>query len=374
MRCAAFVELLATTLIAAPAFAGVYDYSTDPGEDVPGRINHVHGYSGAATTLTVNVCVDASAADFVPYVLQAIALWNNKTIAVPNCVGFCNVIDEPPVGSPPGNPGVPEATGPVDATYALLHELGHCAFGLDHTNNEHPDREHPVQVPPPVPSDYTNSYDETSIGPGADGIPGTVDDLPVPLPGTRVSHWFRPQVNDPYLPGPALVDNTTYTRVVQQLPPAPHHWPASGNRRVGVAMGYGNAQSVMYGEGSRRTTLTGFIPDDGNTVAYAEAGLDEVIGADDYTWTLAYSASCTGAQIEIQAVSQAPSVFASCANLYVGLPIAGEPTVRHYAVDSSVIPSSLWVNPDVEWTFNFILWDDFEIGNTSYWTQTVPAP
>lgn len=350
-----------------PAAAGVFMCSTDPTLNVPGRINHVHGYTGATSGLTVTVCVDPSASDFVPYVQEAIALWNDRTVVVPNCSGFCNVFDEPALEEG----GVPQGTGVWDTTSILLHELGHCAFGLDHTSDEHPDVpcENPVAT---VLSDFTMSYDEQSIGLGTDLIPGTVDDVPVPLPGTRVSHWFRPQINDPYLPGPAVVDNTTYTRVIQQLPPAPHHWPANGNRRVGVHMGYGNAQSVMFGGGSRRTTLAGFIPDDVNTVAYGQAGLDEVIGQDDYTWTLVFSETCTGAQVKIRAVELDPGEPASCAVDWTGLPIEGEPTIRHYALDSSLAPSTLYVHSLEDWSFKYILWDDFEIGSTDFWSETVP--
>lgn len=365
--------LSAAILSAVPASAGVYICSTDPSLNVPGRINHVSGYAGAAAPLTIKVCVAPSADAFLPSVQEAIALWNARTIAVPNCSGFCNVFDEPqPPEDPIDNPGVPDSTGPWDAVTVLLHELGHCAFGLEHTNDEHPDASCSV-VSTPVRSDYTMSYQETSIGPGLDMIPGTVDDIPVPLPGTRVSHWFRPQINDPYLPGPAFVDETTYTRVVQQLPPAPHHWPANANRRVGIAMGYGNAQSVMYGKGSRRTTLIGLIPDDLNTVAYGQAGLDEALGSDDYTWTFEYSETCTGAQIQVVAEPLGTAAGA-CGNLWTPLPIEGEPTIRHYAIDSSVIPSTLWLNSMAAWTYQFILWDDFEIKYTSFWSETVPAP
>ncbi len=211
-----------------------------------------------------------------------------------------------------------------------------------------------------------------SISSGADGIPGTGDDLPAPLPGTRVVHWFRTDINDPYLSGPAVVDNTTYTRVVQNLPSG-DHWPANANRLVGGAMGYGNAQSAMFTLGSRRTTLSGLIPDDVNTIAYGQAGLDEVLGADDYSYTLAYVPDCAGANVEVEFVMLGPDAeIGNCGNLYVGLPIPGQPTVRHYALDSSTLRSSLQLNSSVTWAFQFILWSDFELGDASEWTLTVP--
>lgn len=358
MRAASVIAALASFQCAVGS-AGVYHFSSWTGEefDQPGRINHGFGYSGVSAALTVAVCADpAVPAELLPEIQAAIDLWNSGATAVPNCVGFCAVCLDP----------VPRSTGPVDATYVLTHELGHCMLGLDHTNNHSPDGTYLGG------SDFTAAYQEAAFSAGSDGVAGTYDDLPSPLPGTRVVHWFRTGLNDPFLPVPASIDNTNYTRVIQDLPPAPHHWPTNANRVSSFWLGHESSQSVMFALGARRTSITALLPDDVNTILYARAGLDEVIGADDYTYTAELVGSCADADVKVEMADTLGSAFGDCTPFYVPLPIEGQPVVRHYALDSDVQPARLRLNSTIEWTFQFILWDDFEIGDTRYWTETVP--
>lgn len=355
----AFLAL--TFLFSSGARAGAYQYSSQAGDpdlgfDQPGRINHMYGYSGVATALTIAVCADPSAAEFVPHIQAAIDYWNSKTTAVPNCNGFCAVHLDP----------LPRSTGPVDAHYVLVHELGHCLFGLDHTNNFSPDGSLTA-------SDFTGAYKETDFtDDGADDIRGTYDDKPTPWPGTRIVHWFRTGIDDPYLAVPATIDNTNYTRVIQNLP-AGHFWPTNANRLSSFQLGYENSQSVMFSLGARRSTYSGLLPDDVNTVAYAQAGLDEVVGGDDYTYTVTFVEDCQGADVKVEMSNTMGSDLGRCTVSYLPLPIPGE-TLQHLALTSSPEPSLLQLNSTLVpgWTFQFILWDDFEIGDTSYWTETVP--
>lgn len=355
MRAQAALPVALPLLLVSVAHAGAYHLSSLPSLNQPGRINHTYGYSGAAQHLTISVCADAAAADFVPFIQLAIEWWNQKTTDVPNCVGFCPVFIDP----------LPRSTGPVDAHNVLMHELGHCLFGLDHTNNYSPDGTGSGG------SDFTASYLEISIDDGDDNVRGTWDDIPTPLPGTRVVHWFRTGLNDPYLAVPGTVDNTNYTRVVQNLPPFPHRWPTNANRLSSFQLGFESSQSVMFGLGGRRSRYVGLLPDDVNTIAYAQAGLDEVIGGDDYTYTVQFVESCSGADVRIEMSDVLGDALGDCSPSYIELPISGEP-LRHYALTSSGGPARLRLNNLIAWGFQFILWDDFEIGDTSFWTTTVP--
>ncbi len=371
MRAASVVGVVAALLVCSPSQAGVYHLSAVALDDQPGRINHTFGYTGAAADLTATVCATEAAAAFVPHLLSAIAAWNSRTTAVPNCVGFCSVfldLEDPPPALPPGVPPLRgRSTGPVDAQYILIHELGHCLFGLDHTNDYRPDASQLGG------SDFTAAYEEASFtDDGADDVRGTYDDKPTPWPGSRVLHWFRTALNDPYLEVPATIDNTNYTRVIQSLPPSPHHWPTNANRRSSVRLGHGEAQSVMFGLAARRTIFTGLLPDDVNTVAYAQAGLDEVVGGDDYTYTVEFVEDCAGANVQVEMAELPMGTLGECTIPYVDLPTPPGP-LRHYAASSSLFPARLKLTSraDVHWTFEFILWDDFELGSTSFWTETV---
>ncbi len=90
----------------------------------PFAIMHPVGYDGSPGVLTVRVCVQPGSEVLAPFVQNAIALWNALTPTTENCEN-CVLWEEP----------VPPRDF-VDAFTVLVHELGHCAMGLDHINLE----------------------------------------------------------------------------------------------------------------------------------------------------------------------------------------------------------------------------------------------
>lgn len=152
-------------------------------------------------------------------------LWNGLMATAGNCSG-CRIWEDPDLPLP-----VP----PLELRTVLIHEIGHCAFGIDHPDWVNGDDE---------PTSFTSSQNASTISPGSDGIRGTRDDLPSPLPGTRLIHWFRKADNDPFVVDPTIIDDSTYSRQIISLPPG-SSWPASGSRPVGESLGYPDSQSVM---------------------------------------------------------------------------------------------------------------------------------
>lgn len=190
MRSLIFV-LGAGLALGSPASAGVYLLSTLPSYDDPSIVVHPYRYTGMGTALAVRVCVADSPEPFVTSLQQAIALWNSGVTGTPNCTGPCLLFGEPP------------APGAYRASAVLLHELGHCALGLDEVNNSN-------DLDGGYPTNFTNSYNEISINAGADGVEGSSDDQVYPYPGTRDVHWARIGVNDPFDDAPVVIDSTNY--------------------------------------------------------------------------------------------------------------------------------------------------------------------
>jgi hypothetical protein len=127
------VALSLTILLAGvePLAAGSYYLvfargALSPGvDDVPPfAIMHPVGYDGSGGVLTVRVCVQPGSEVLAPFVQNAIALWSALTPTTENCEN-CVLWEEP---VPPRDL--------VDVFSVLVHELGHCAMGLDHINLE----------------------------------------------------------------------------------------------------------------------------------------------------------------------------------------------------------------------------------------------
>ena len=238
-------------------------------------------------------------------------------------------------------------------------------LGLGETNNED-ESDHTNQT------NYTNSYDEDYLTAGPDTYIGTGDDMPHPYPGTRVVHWFRIGINDPFHVNGVTIDNSTYSRRISDLPPG-DTWPANGNRDVGRHTGYpDNSHSVMFERASPRTTFDSLIPDDYNNVLYAERGLDETVSGDDYTLTLEYTSDCSTANVEVYFQQMDPGEAGVCGALYAPLPIPGEPLVRHYALDSTIMRATVTLSSKFRWTVRLLLFADFETGDTSQWSAVTP--
>lgn len=92
----------------------------DPDFVGPQAILHPLGWSGQAGVVELKVC---ALDPLKPPTRRAVFIWNNLAASTGNCGGTgCFVLGE-----------VPPDTGDFDATSSVLHELGHCAYGLGHS-------------------------------------------------------------------------------------------------------------------------------------------------------------------------------------------------------------------------------------------------
>jgi hypothetical protein len=337
------------------AHAGVFLFGADPSVNIPTLITHPYGYTGTGGALTVEICLSATAVPIQAQVQQAINMWNARMVAHGNCTGRCSTLeDEPP----------PETNYFIVPT--IVHELGHCALGLDHTNNDDN-------------TSHTNTYAETSITNGDDKVPGSSDDVVTILPGARVLHFFRISDNNPFTIDGTVIDSLTYTRRFSDLPPG-HLWPANGNRRVGSLLIEPTfSHSLMYSLGGPDTTYSAFIADDVNTVVFGETGLDEFAAppddADNYSVQLALVPTCTNADVQVR-FSSLPGgnnrPLGLCDNIDIALiPIQGQ-SPRHYRLVPANAPNPwavLTIDNGADWDVSALPFSDgFEAGDTSFWS------
>jgi hypothetical protein len=252
------------------------------------------------------------------------------------------------------------ASGNKDLASVLLHELGHCAFGLDHVNEEL--------------SSFTRTADEDFIDQGSDGVRGSADDTPSPLPGSRLIHWYRLEDNDPFVIDDLDIESPWYSRVLTDLPFS-DNWAASGNRVVSEdVLEYGNSQSVMYSRFTSDTIYSGITADESNMARFAETGLDEFLDTeDDYTVEVVVVEDCANADFSVRFESvDPPEVLARCVTELTPIPIEGQP-VRHFRLDriDGISLPYVRVNSGADWSF-FVFRDGFESGTTAEWTTAVP--
>ncbi len=330
-------------LVAAwPSSAGVFAKSDDIMYE-PYIIVHPPGYAGVGGELALKVCPAQGSETVIPSLQEAIEIWNTLSATTGNCQGNCLLWEDPMI---------PEKGFSMSS--ALLHELGHCAFGLGHVNQSDM-------------TSFTNSRDEISIDPGVDAVRGSSDDIPFPLPGTRVLHWFRKTDNDPFVIDATVIDTNTFTRRILDFPSG-HFWPASGNRAVGDLLGLSGTQAVMYDLLNTDQVYTGLTADDVNTVKYGMAGLDSLAGtSDDYTVRLVFQTDCATADIQVEFGSFPFTDFAACFNLVELIQ-----TIHYRVVHDSLLFNRLTIQVESSVPWGLIFEDDFESGDLSAWSSNVP--
>ena len=288
--------------VSAPVPAGVYFGSSSTIFE-PFIVVHPAGYDGTGGPVPVRICIGPNSSTTLPPLIAAIEIWNGLVASTSNCEE-CFLLEEPP-------PGI---DAPPSMTTTLIHELGHCAMGLDEINWQ------------ATLTSFTNNQDAVSVDDGADDVRGSRDDAPSPLPGTRVVHWFRIADNDPFVIDATVIDMDTYSRRIIDFP-AGSTWPESGNRGVGDHRGLTDTQSVisvMYGAIRTPTRYLGLTADDVNTVKYGMTGLDENAGTtDDYTIELIYEPDCSAANIEVRLAPLAPTELGACTADLEPLPTGG---------------------------------------------------
>lgn len=370
-------SILGTLLVTVGALAGTYTTTdcsieedctpvvpasvTDPVNDTtrvpPRAVVHPLGYDGSGGTIQLNVCLAIGDEEFGGALSRAIATWNALVPTVDNCLGTgCKVWEE--IAQPP--PASPETEGPLlpHAESILLHELGHCAFGLDH-----PDRNWDAQATPDGFWEFTSFTRSWAVRSPPNGIqlgsmtdvPGSKDNIQMGLPGkgdpNSVS-WFRMSDNNPFAIDGTVIDIDTLGRVFSDLPVG-SSWMASGNRRVAEQLGLGPTQAVMYGlvqPGEIKKTLTS---DDVNMVKMGMTGMDlRVGGGDDYTVELVESCEEPVAIFVDRTATQFPTSAGECESL-VDFSFPQNPLLaRHF----SLVPPpksggflTITLNQDLTW-------------------------
>ena len=329
----------------------------------PFSVVHPIGYTSAGIggEIEVKVCVDpATSSNVLPAVVEALPILNALVPTTGNCEN-CLTSEET---GPPGSP--------FSMASAVLHELGHCAIGLGHSNYRQD-----LMTPP---NNFTAATTVATWDDGADDVRGSRDDVatpppppPNPPPQTRVIHWFRKADNNPVVIDGTVIDFNTYSRAKVDFP-AGTTWSASANRFVSDLLGAGdNTQSIMHSVAASEMRWTGLTADDVNTVQFAMAGLDSIAGtADDYTIKLTLT-DCPSADVEVvfQPLS-APGTLAACSMqldpIDPVMPAVGY--IHHAPVPIAVAGLTkvrVTVDSDGSTLWDVIFADSFETGDLANW-------
>lgn len=283
-------------------------------------VTHGMGYNGTGGNLTVTVGIDPTsmfAAQMAISVQNVVNTWNGLQATTNN---FQQGLI---------------ASNQFDFESVMLHEMGH-SLGLSHPNLASEsflngaDRNYTKST-----KGANNVFD---INAGADGVIGSRDDIR----GDDVNlNYFRIADNDPFATNLGVVDSTTYSRDIADLPVG-DSFAVNADRDVANLMGYGNTESVMQQGTFAGETQRTLAADDVAGILYARSGIDEIAGTlDDYSITLDFVGNMLGADIMIDfdnnqtgfAVSQSSGSF-----------IAQD----HVAITQS----SIFFNTGFNWFFN----------------------
>jgi|GEM_PF-2382705 len=295
-------------------------------------ITHPLGYTGSELLIDINICSDATAADFVPALRRAVSTWNGLDAQTGNCVG-CVTHEEtaPPITD-------------FNAETTLLHELGHCALGLGHI-----DRLWDVTGDGLLDAtSYAWSVETFRILPG-DVNRGNLDDKQeMALMGSIADSltWFRQVDNDPAIVDSTVIDIDTYSRSVQSNLPVGHTWGASGNRKVNeiAPILQPNTQSVMYSRISSGTEYLALSADDVNMVRMARTGVNLLAGdTDDYFVVLNYVGDCSNPHdIRVRSADIGPGALGVCDNTDIdySFPPFNPLLARHFSLipEAGLVP------------------------------------
>jgi hypothetical protein len=351
------------------------DPETSDCKVTPFGITHPLGYTGNETLLQLKICVEPEDAKLEPAVLRAISLWESLTPSSGNCEGCVTWEEE-------------AATYGVRFAYpTVLHELGHCAMGLDHV-----DRLWDVNADGNFENtSFTLSAEAIltagALDPGTDGVRGSKDDFHLGLggggqPAESVS-WFRRADNDPFIVDPATdIDSASYSRSLSKLPGPEHRWGASANRVVGDLLGYTDSQAVMYAGIGRNQFYSTLGADDVNMVKMGMTGADLAANSpDDYTIDLVYIGDCSTAHdIRVYVGETFGGGVAECVLKRINYSFdPGNPLLaRHFSVVRAVpaTPLEVILDENIPWVFEdpatVIFADGFESGDAGAWSAVFP--
>lgn len=276
----AIIALIFSILLAIPSdFVQAFSY-VFAGEANVGVITHPLGYIGTGGPVNISIGIDptsVNAADMVVSTQNVIATFNGLSPTNGNLeLGAAN--------------NVPFSS--FDFESVLLHELGH-SLGLAHCNAA---TESGLAGNDRNYTKATDGVDNVfNVAAGVDGIIGSADDVR----GDDVNMgWFQIGVNDPFVI-PGIVDNTTYSRDVADLPIG-DLFVANADRAVGTDLGYANSEAAMQQGTFNDEAQRSLGHDDVAGILFAMSGVDETAGtADDYTLNLTYAGLTTVADIVI---------------------------------------------------------------------------
>lgn len=268
-----------------------------PLDEAPaGTVIHPTGYRGAGGMLPIRVCLRPDAlpasGDARPAIRNAVARFNRSEAMVGNVE----------VGS----------DNRIDFESMLLHELGHC-LGLGHSAIGPAERVafgageqvlfHANALPGP------NGVLQAFAG--ADGVRGTHDDL---RGDDRSTSWFARAHNDPYVMPPAIIDRSTFSAALGDLPVG-HAFPAIASAFApctapsaeptetnGSALRLvPRTQSVMYPVLCQPHRIRSLAPEDVSLLRLARAGVDGVQGTgDDHRPRLSFHEGMADCEIDLR--------------------------------------------------------------------------
>lgn len=321
--CLIFAALVLASSQAAYGFGFVFAGEGN-GVDV---VAHPNGYDGTGGLLQVTVGIDPTSVNISEMTLavrKVVETWNARIPTTGNIKS--NLL---PTG--------------YDFESVLLHEMGH-SLGLAHPN---------LASESGLGSSQSNGTKSTdgadnvfNVSAGADGVYGSADDLR----GDDVNlHYFRVADNDPFATDLGVVDSTTYSRDLGNLPGG-DNYSANADRSVGNLLGYSSTEAVMQQGTFFREVQRDLGADDVAGIRYAESGVDEIAGtADDYTLELVYAGEDASADIVID-FDSSETTFAVSRNNGSFITIGRFP--RQTITDHIAITStSIYLDPTDNWQY-----------------------
>ncbi|MGB7522245.1 MAG: choice-of-anchor K domain-containing protein [Spirulinaceae cyanobacterium] len=286
-------------------------------------VTHQIGYDGTGGNLIIDVGID-------PTSLFA----NNSVTSVINAINTWNILN-PTTGNLAfgNNNNIPNNL--YDFESAVLHEIGHT-LGLDHPN---------LGFQSGV-DDNERNYTQASSGnngvfdvnPGTDGIIGSADDIR----GDDVNlNYFRIADNNPFDTSLGIVDSTTYSRDIANLPNG-SNYSTNADRYVGENLDFNSTEAVLQQEQRSDEAQRSLTADDVAGILYSLTGLDEIAGTeDDYTFLLNYAGLTADADIVIDFDETAFAVARSRGGRFLS-------GTDHIFYENA----NILFNPDINWFFN----------------------
>lgn len=320
-----FIPAAALWLLLLPtADAGVFLFAES--NETAAIITHPMGYTGADNQhLEISVCIDPNSESSdkleIP-VRNAITVWNRLEPTLGNVI----------------QPNPEMDFSAFDVESVLLHEVGHC-IGLAHPNlatesglSDQEERHFAKTLKGP-----NNTYD---LNAGTDDVIGTRADLR----GDDVNlNWFQAGANNPFSM-PSVIDASTYTTNVEQLPPS-HEWVEIAGRSVWQLRELPPTVAVMFQGIFNSETRRSLNHDDTAMIRLGMSGVDRTQGTPkDYTFELQYGGVASGCDISI---SMQGSSFGFC---QVSASSGGGLPVNHWRITSARIQVAS--ESEINWHFN----------------------